>query len=661
MMLSLPLKDLFSSQATKFLQLAQVTSPDLNGRVILLPGEDYLLSTSLLDQFGLCMHAALNIFICIGCKKPLTVAMVPGHRRTHHHQSLAPKQLESLDEFVLKNKIYLRQEDIKIPAHQGPPVQLIAPPRKGSVCMESADCHYAASSIPTMVNHGRLVHRVFKDTMSYKEAFIQQLFGSVGRVYFVVVQPSPSGQAINIRDVLANSFPCSLDIPAVPCNIVPDEEQRSLLKVMAWDCFMQNVHCEKLQVKILEILKGQHRPEEFRGLFTNMDSLVKTYFHIAPELLEGNPQRFTICKLLLHGDDVRKNSDHWCPISNKNTSYSELIIQFLRAIVRLYLTQDHPSEFSFGLHPNQISALHAFLVCMDQSNSGEVLNLGSDSNSMKGLHEFLWTLMDGTSVHAEENWANVIERFMWFKALRWDGNFYESTDFTPDLARLKYFVNSACLIHSLWYQKDSQVPQFEQIIKVHREVLALGRATTFNILFEYQQYASSLAWNQQREPKVFFNPDFEWITVGQETLDLSKFFQSIQTLLEQVEEKYLLVTQGRTMLEGLPTHITDDMTNSIRGHSFASDKQFDSLRLELFSHLVEIHHLAMVDGEVRLAWDLPAVKDILCRTGEMLEFLAGGLRRAESLLAYVAYREKVQHEYNSFLVMDNGHRISSDE
>ncbi|KAG1844369.1 hypothetical protein F4604DRAFT_1937570 [Suillus subluteus] len=712
----------------------QVISPDLNSHVVLLPGEDYLLSTCLLDQFGLCMHTGIKIFICMGCKKSLTAAMVPGHRKTHHRQSLTPKQLESLDEFVLKNKIYLRQEDVKIPAHQGPPVQLIAPPRKGMVCMQSADCHYAASSIPTMINHGRQAHRVSKDVMTYEEAFIQQLFESVGRVYFVVIQPPPSEKAIDIRNVIANSFPASIDIPAVPRTAVPDEERRSLIKVMAWDCFMQDVRCQKSQVKILETLKGQHRPEEFYGFFTTLDFLVKAYFHMAPELLEGNPQRFTICKLLLHGDDVKKDSDHWRPISNKNTSYSELIVQFLRAIIRIYLTQDHPSNFSFGLHPNQIDALDAFVVCIDQNDHGEDLDLGSDGDAMKKLHEFLWTLMDGASVHAEENWANVIQRFIWFKALRRDGNFYESTDFTPDLAKLKYFVNSTCLTHALWYQKDSDVPQFERIIKVHQEVLALGRATTFNMLFEYQQYASSLAWNQQREPKVFLDPDFEWITVGQETLYLSRFRQGIQTLLERVEEKYLLLTQGRTMLEGLPTHVADDMTNSIRGHSFANDKQFDSLRLELFSHLVEIHHLAMVDREGRLAWDVPAVKDILRRTGEVwkplyhllyittqvstravqflqhqianaerhrnvfvqgqevillsgysktsqitdrdpctpafvhsklgrwtVEFLAGGLRHAESLLAYVAYGEKVQHEYNSFLVMDNGHRINPDE
>jgi hypothetical protein len=78
--------------------------------------------------------------------------------------------LESLDEFVLKNNIYLWQEAVKIPAHKSPPVQLIAASCKGMVCMQSTDCHYAASIIPTMINHGRLVHRVSKDVMSYEDS-----------------------------------------------------------------------------------------------------------------------------------------------------------------------------------------------------------------------------------------------------------------------------------------------------------------------------------------------------------------------------------------------------------------------------------------------------------------------------------------------------------
>ncbi|KAG2128780.1 hypothetical protein BD769DRAFT_1387360 [Suillus cothurnatus] len=375
---------------------------------------------------------------------------------------------------------------------------------------------------------------------------------------------------------------------------------------MAWDCFMQDIHCQKSQVKILETLKGQHCPEEFCGFFTTLDTLIKAYFHMVPELLEG----------------------------------------------------------------------------INQNDCGEDLNLGSDGDPMKTLHEFLWTLMDGASVYTEENWANIIQHFIWFKALRHDGNFYESTDFTLDLAKLKYFVNGTCLIHALWYQKDSDVPQLQS---VHQEVLALGCATTFNMLFEDQKYVSSLAWNQQWEQKVFLDPDFGWITVRQETLYLARFCQGIQTLLEWVEKKYLLLTQGHTMLEGLPAHIADDMTNSIHGHSLISDKQFDSLQLELF----------MVDQQGCLAWDILAVKDILRHMGKgqevillsgysktshiadrdlctptfihskfgrwMVEFLAGGLRHAESLLTYVAYGQKAQHEYNIFLITDNGHQINPDK
>ncbi|KAG1725721.1 uncharacterized protein EDB91DRAFT_1254659 [Suillus paluster] len=353
---------------------------------------------------------------------------------------------------------------------------------------------------------------------------------------------------------------------------------------------------------------------------------------------------------------------------------------------------------------------------------------------MKKLHEFLWSLIDAASVHPEQTWANVIQRFIWFKALRRDANFYESTDLAPDLAKLKYFVNNACIVHALWYQKHSLVPQFERVIAVHREVLALGRPTTFNMLFEFQQYASSLAWNQQREPRVFFDPDYQWIIVGRETLYLSRFRHGIQSLLDQIEDRYLLLTRGRIMMHGLPDHVADDMTNSIRGHSFVNDVQFDPLKLQLFFHLVDIHRLAMLDRDGRLAWDIPAVKDILRRTGDiwkplyhllyitsqistrgvqflqhqianadrhrniflqgqeliilsgysktshisdrdsctpafvhsklarwMVEFLAGGLRHAESLLAYVAYGATAHHEYNTFLVMDDGRRINPDQ
>lgn len=283
-------------------------TPPNHGRVVLCPGKDYILSTPLLDQFGLCMHTALRIFICMGCSKCLTASMAPGHRKLHHDQSLTAQQLASLQQFAVENSIYLRQEEVKIPAHGGPPVQLMTPPSKGFVCTHSTDCHYAASTIPTMLNHARLVHKVNKHAATYEEAHIQQLFESVGRVYFVVTQPLPSDQAISIREALTQSFLPSIDAPAVPSSPIPDEERRSLIKVMAWDRLMGKVRSHRPQIATLQNLKARHRPEELGGFFIILDSYIKAYFRMASTLLDGNPQRFTICKLLLNGENVTMDS-----------------------------------------------------------------------------------------------------------------------------------------------------------------------------------------------------------------------------------------------------------------------------------------------------------------------------------------------------------------
>lgn len=118
---------------------------------------------------------------------------------------------------------------------------------------------------------------------------------------------------------------------------------------------------------------------------------------------------------------------------------------------------DHPSKFSFQLDPAQEHALVALLAHMNFSNN--VL----DETAITMLHEFLWSLINADSFHKGEPWANVIQRFIWLKALRRDGNFYEVTDYTPDLAKLKYFLNSTCLLHALWYQRESELDELESV------------------------------------------------------------------------------------------------------------------------------------------------------------------------------------------------------
>jgi hypothetical protein len=130
-----------------------------------------------------------------------------------------------------------------------------------------------------------------------------------------------------------------------------------------------------------------------------------------------------------------------------------MIVQFLRAIVRLHIQIGHGSNFSFQLDDAQEHALTALITHLNSTD--DVL----DEKAITRLHEFLWSLMNSSSFHKGAPWANVIQRFIWLRALRRDGNFYEVTDYTPDLAKLKYFLNGTSLVHALWYQKDSEVDE----------------------------------------------------------------------------------------------------------------------------------------------------------------------------------------------------------
>jgi hypothetical protein len=45
--------------------------------------------------------------------------------------------------------------------------------------------------------------------------------------------------------------------------------------------------------------------------------------------------------------------------------------------------------------------------------------------------------------------------------LRADGNFYEATDFTPDLARMKYLCNMTSILEAL-LDKDKEMDSFHE-------------------------------------------------------------------------------------------------------------------------------------------------------------------------------------------------------
>jgi hypothetical protein len=153
-----------------------------------------------------------------------------------------------------------------------------------------------------------------------------------------------------------------------------------------------------------------------------------------------------------------------------------------------------------------------------------------------------------------------------------------------------------------------------RVARVHDRVLRLGRPTSFNIVYEMQQYASSLVFNQTREPNVYVDPDVQSITIGVHTMHMDKLRDGIQRLLQVSKSRYSALTNDIFMLKVVPEQVKDDLTNSTRGYSLLSEDPFFKNRHNLFFYLVNHYNLAMVDNAGRLAWNIPGIKDLLRRS-----------------------------------------------
>lgn len=75
--------------------------------------------------------------------------------------------------------------------------------------------------------------------------------------------------------------------------------------------------------------------------------------------------------------------------------------------------------------------------------------MASSRRRMVAYHDWVWSLIDIDLAHCKKAWDNPIQRAIWLKALRPDGNFYEAADFTPDLAKMKYLCNMTSLLEAL--------------------------------------------------------------------------------------------------------------------------------------------------------------------------------------------------------------------
>ncbi|KAG1904986.1 uncharacterized protein F5891DRAFT_1183647 [Suillus fuscotomentosus] len=212
-----------------------------------------------------------------------------------------------------------------------------------------------------------------------------------------------------------------------------------------------------------------------------------------------------------------------------------------------------------------------------------------------------------------DHWANSIQRAVWLRALCVDGNFTEAAYFTPDLAKLKYLCNVTSLLEVL-LDKDKDTDSvhadnYDCVAQIHECVLCLSPRTTFNFIYEMQQYASSLAFNQVKEPNVHVDADIKSIIISTQTMEMDKLQEGIQVILHDFKQRCSALMDENIVLKHMPDHVkyAKTIAAGLRYHNYSHSKdmpdniqkvlakQFGNISMQiiLLSATIPPHHLKL--------------------------------------------------------------------
>lgn len=146
------------------------------------------------------------------------------------------------------------------------------------------------------------------------------------------------------------------------------------------------------------------------------------------------------------------------------------------------------------------------------------------------------------------------------------------------------------------------------------------------MLFELQQFASSLAYTQVVEPQVYVDPAHQWISIGEQTLYLQNLRDGMQKLIQTAKDLYLCLS-GDDAWVGLPIalKVIDNLSNMRRGYSFLDEPPFRSERYTFFLSLVERRKLGTFMADGTWAWDHVAVKEFLDSADRLWSYIIHAL------------------------------------
>jgi hypothetical protein len=147
--------------------------------------------------------------------------------------------------------------------------------------------------------------------------------------------------------------------------------------------------------------------------------------------------------------------------------------------------------------------------------------------------------------------------------------------------------------------------------------LKLGRATPFNMIWELQQFASALAYSQVKDPKVYVDPSYEWISIGTETLRLDLLRGGMDRLVKTIKEQYVLLSGDAAWPGPWEGPVVDDLSNVRRGYCFLEESPFKGTKHSFFLSAVEKHKLGAFTVAREWTWDRNAIRRFLDRADKI--------------------------------------------
>lgn len=160
----------------------------------------------------------------------------------------------------------------------------------------------------------------------------------------------------------------------------------------------------------------------------------------------------------------------------------------------------------------------------------------------------------------------------------------------------------------------------------HQVQLNLDPSITspYNIITEYQRFASALAYSTNTAPNTRVSPDGMKITHREHTLDVAKWRSGLTDLADRITKDLDELCYHEDFGFKVPEFVPDDWSNNDRFYSWTENAEFVPDRLALLQRMLqdETLKLAKVDSEGKLEFRSAAMWDFLDRSARINRNLA---------------------------------------